>query len=181
MNFMQVVWQIFQLTRSRGAWHFKNVIFRSHKIFQLTRSRGAWLEYSDSRGQTGNFNSHAHVERDVFVLPITMGSAYFNSHAHVERDLILIDKRLQIEISTHTLTWSVTISSPCKIVSEIISTHTLTWSVTCYLSLTFYHLLRFQLTRSRGAWQYTSAVFTNLDRFQLTRSRGAWPWRVYGM
>ena len=35
-----------------------------------------------------------------------------------------------VHISTHTLTWSVTISSPCKIVSEIISTHTLTWSVT---------------------------------------------------
>ena len=36
--------------------------------FQLTRSRGAWpLEYSDSRGQTGNFNSHAHVERDFYL------------------------------------------------------------------------------------------------------------------
>ena len=33
-----------------------------------------------------DFNSHAHVERDVFVLPITIDSAYFNSHAHVERD-----------------------------------------------------------------------------------------------
>ena len=33
-----------------------------------------------------NFNSHAHVERDLgyFFLIITDG--YFNSHAHVERD-----------------------------------------------------------------------------------------------
>ena len=38
------------------------------------------------RDQDGNFNSHAHVERD----PIVSGSIStvynFNSHAHVERD-----------------------------------------------------------------------------------------------
>ena len=33
----------------------------------------------------------------------------FNSHAHVERDDDLIDDGLDDEISTHTLTWSVTI------------------------------------------------------------------------
>ena len=33
-----------------------------------------------------------------------------------------------------------------------ISTHTLTWSVTLHLS-TITPLLKFQLTRSRGAWQ----------------------------
>ena len=56
--------------------------------FQLTRSRGAWpLEYSDSRGQTGNFNSHAHVERDLICLK---------------------SQKIIIHISTHTLTWSVT-------------------------------------------------------------------------
>ena len=33
-------------------------------------------------------------------------------------------------ISTHTLTWSVTISADVKTVNNFISTHTLTWSVT---------------------------------------------------
>ena len=33
----------------------------------------------------------------------------FNSHAHVERDRTLFVKTEQIVISTHTLTWSVTI------------------------------------------------------------------------
>ena len=34
------------------------------------------------------------------------------------------------EISTHTLTWSVTVTLKKKTKTEIISTHTLTWSVT---------------------------------------------------
>ena len=33
---------------------------------------------------------------------------YFNSHAHVERDNIVIAVYLLCNISTHTLTWSVT-------------------------------------------------------------------------
>ena len=37
---------------------------------------------------TGNFNSHAHVERDyIFEEELTM-TRDFNSHAHVERDMI---------------------------------------------------------------------------------------------
>ena len=37
-----------------------------------------------------------------------------------------------MEISTHTLTWSVTKAGMELIVALAISTHTLTWSVTCY-------------------------------------------------
>ena len=33
-----------------------------------------------------NFNSHAHVERDQIVRIYRLHSMYFNSHAHVERD-----------------------------------------------------------------------------------------------
>ena len=33
-------------------------------------------------------------------------------------------------ISTHTLTWSVTVKNPSVLASVEISTHTLTWSVT---------------------------------------------------
>ena len=122
-----------------------------------------------------DFNSHAHVERDSsFVTPILACSSfqltrsrgawpgsffsyrnedgYFNSHAHVERDRTVFTVKSQSSISTHTLTWSVTIADcKCSVISYI-STHTLTWSVTTvrsFLALS----IPFQLTRSRGAWR----------------------------
>ena len=77
---------------------------------------------------------------------------YFNSHAHVERDEALEVWDDENEISTHTLTWSVTIflcqnqhdikyfNSHAHVERDLlygkieytlgISTHTLTWSVT---------------------------------------------------
>ena len=33
-----------------------------------------------------NFNSHAHVERDISSVNFFDAFEYFNSHAHVERD-----------------------------------------------------------------------------------------------
>ena len=54
------------------------------------------------------------------------------------------------EISTHTLTWSVTYFDCTKGVEMSISTHTLTWSVTCSINAMSTMIL-FQLTRSRGA------------------------------
>ena len=54
----------------------------------------------------------------------------FNSHAHVERDEKINDIEDPQTISTHTLTWSVTKTSPVSISKKVISTHTLTWSVT---------------------------------------------------
>ena len=64
-----------------------------------------------------DFNSHAHVERDRAVICINIGWQNFNSHAHVERDVgkEIIDK--EQAISTHTLTWSVTLRAsqqPCR-------------------------------------------------------------------
>ena len=54
----------------------------------------------------------------------------FNSHAHVERDaMIAITYQFQM-ISTHTLTWSVTAYEYTLPQAIKISTHTLTWSVT---------------------------------------------------
>ena len=86
------------------------------------------MEYSDSRGQTGNFNSHAHVERDYTTGAGTAIVFNFNSHAHVERDGNVLDFVLLSRISTHTLTWSVTVTVAKVDLSG-----------------------RFQLTRSRGA------------------------------
>ena len=54
----------------------------------------------------------------------------FNSHAHVERDHAAVGKWITAEISTHTLTWSVTVIPHTKSPKQSISTHTLTWSVT---------------------------------------------------
>ena len=42
----------------------------------------AYLEWD------GDFNSHAHVERDLTVPILPVDCIYFNSHAHVERDAI---------------------------------------------------------------------------------------------
>ena len=55
-----------------------------------------------------NFNSHAHVERDVKITFPVLILKNFNSHAHVERDSKLIIINIYKNISTHTLTWSVT-------------------------------------------------------------------------
>ena len=104
-----------------------------------------------------NFNSHAHVERDMkqrchmvtnrsFQLTRSRGAwpyytfsktlaINFNSHAHVERDVGKIITYVTIWISTHTLTWSVTFDMCVKIFHNSISTHTLTWSVTWWYVL----------------------------------------------
>ena len=102
-----------------------------YKSFQLTRSRGAWPFYFGTQfSKNGNFNSHAHVERDW--------------------DLTVNTVRT-LDISTHTLTWSVTPKRERGSISE-----------------------RFQLTRSRGAWPACRAPRNRSGAFQLTRSRGAW-------
>ena len=75
-----------------------------------------------------NFNSHAHVERDLQRFCNWYKLSDFNSHAHVERDCINSDDWKRQCISTHTLTWSVTLYV-CKLLP----------------------LFQFQLTRSRGA------------------------------
>ena len=56
-----------------------------------------------------NFNSHAHVERDHSTLHRYEEQSDFNSHAHVERDENMTEGIKLFMISTHTLTWSVTL------------------------------------------------------------------------
>ena len=77
-----------------------------------------------------NFNSHAHVERDHFSRCKNCKYFHFNSHAHVERDWCICNFCKILYISTHTLTWSVTMLKWEIDLLAIISTHTLTWSVT---------------------------------------------------
>ena len=101
----------FQLTRSRGAWHI--VVMLSFWLiwFQLTRSRGAWQTQTWYPTKIKNFNSHAHVERDLNSNCGDKWRYHFNSHAHVERDYFSDVSDMLHKISTHTLTWSVTVCS----------------------------------------------------------------------
>ena len=98
----------FQLTRSRGAWRTIEYTLEKAASFQLTRSRGAWPWYADRFCAPSYFNSHAHVERDIFRTANECIWHYFNSHAHVERDAVFDNLIVKSDISTHTLTWSVT-------------------------------------------------------------------------
>ena len=125
--------------------------------FQLTRSRGAWLKFCSENMHKRHFNSHAHVERDLWRWKHRTHKSYFNSHAHVERDgfalpwvrrwhsFQLTRSRgawpaetalyfINLLISTHTLTWSVTTAAETNQPPMVISTHTLTWSVTTWQS-----------------------------------------------
>ena len=70
------------------------------------------------------------MERDDLAEIYNKGTWNFNSHAHVERDLTETEEEHTEEISTHTLTWSVTTSAEMFYYFVDISTHTLTWSVT---------------------------------------------------
>ena len=81
---------------------FRNADFNSHahverdeRVFKMTFEQM-------------NFNSHAHVERDETAETIREYYSDFNSHAHVERDKPCTSDESAGEISTHTLTWSVT-------------------------------------------------------------------------
>ena len=98
----------------------------------------------------GNFNSHAHVERDGLATLSVAKLVNFNSHAYVERDIGHVAIATGEGISTHTLTWSVTLADFLWNADETISTHTLTWSVTVAVSISNNPSI-FQLTRSRGA------------------------------
>ena len=164
----------FQLTRSRGAWRRVPESFVLWYLFQLTRSRGAWPADCWCEKLFNDFNSHAHVERDIA--------------STVSCDTLCI--------STHTLTWSVT---TLLSVSGSRLRFQLTRSRGAWLSQTqsrdirdWFQLTRsrgawrkiqiqrylhtwFQLTRSRGAWHFPTVADSARRGFQLTRSRGAWP------
>ena len=127
-------------------------------IFQLTRSRGAW---------------RCNVATLKFI-------CYFNSHAHVERDNYFNVCKKFLIISTHTLTWSVTVSKnlwECGILFQLTRSRG-AWRP---CSRIFQRYIKFQLTRSRGAWQFFLYNTDTEEKFQLTRSRGAWHNVVFAM
>ena len=101
-------YRLFQLTRSRGAWLIPVVSWKLMKLFQLTRSRGAWQISGTSTNvvflfQLTRSRGAWRIEAKKEQLLVD-----FNSHAHVERDSSTFIVGLLCLISTHTLTWSVT-------------------------------------------------------------------------
>ena len=81
----------------------KNIFnFNSHA--HVERDDQNW----DGHKFVRDFNSHAHVERDVEGKEVEYLVGNFNSHAHVERDTSSYPSVMIRKISTHTLTWSVT-------------------------------------------------------------------------
>ena len=77
--------------------------FNSHAHVERDGGRG----FATSSAK--HFNSHAHVERDRCVKCPHSLNGHFNSHAHVERDEERRQSANHNGISTHTLTWSVTL------------------------------------------------------------------------
>ena len=77
-----------------------------------------------------DFNSHAHVERDAPQAPVEQVSPISTHTLTWSVTMRNGKKQFIIDISTHTLTWSVTVVYPLLWVVMHISTHTLTWSVT---------------------------------------------------
>ena len=78
-----------------------------------------------------------------------------------------------VDISTHTLTWSVTFAPKSSQSTSLISTHTLTWSVT---RTAIKHLIETGDFNSHAHVERDTALTTfppEMRSFQLTRSRGA--------
>ena len=106
---------------------YKSVISTHTLTWSVTRGnpQSAWLRLISTHTLTwsvtlefvwnfsflDDFNSHAHVERDIPGKTHLQEQRYFNSHAHVERDERDWDENVLKGISTHTLTWSVTLLS----------------------------------------------------------------------
>ena len=113
------------------------------------------------------------MERDVFSYPVITKNIHFNSHAHVERDLSVSNWCVMpLPISTHTLTWSVTVFTRSEAETFRISTHTLTWSVTLDKIVLFLEAL---ISTHTLTWSVTALKLKvpTKKAFQLTRSRGA--------
>ena len=113
------------------------------------------------------------MERDNQVMPILQANMNFNSHAHVERDTMNARYAGAKEISTHTLTWSVTLINMACLTDLCISTHTLTWSVTGILAN---NGIKGAISTHTLTWSVTPRLLMlthTVRSFQLTRSRGA--------
>ena len=141
-----------------------------------------------------DFNSHAHVERDLkeenelvtsaistHTLTWSVTSehilqfgilAYFNSHAHVERDRSNSVRHRINHISTHTLTWSVTGRwTRKKLEKENFNSHAHVERD----GIKIISLAPCVISTHTLTWSVTGIriIIQMIIKFQLTRSRGA--------
>ena len=98
-------------------------------------------------------------------------SLNFNSHAHVERDMTMPKFTTIMQISTHTLTWSVTPKKPLSNDGKIISTHTLTWSVTKIINAITHTP---DISTHTLTWSVTCRGFTSFLRFCISTHTLTW-------
>ena len=152
---------------------------QDHRISTHTLTWSVTLQLVLITKRQVHFNSHAHVERDSTKKNFFKTGTNFNSHAHVERDVNLSRIYKPWQISTHTLTWSVTNNVAVATLQQTISTHTLTWSVTPRNSETGLKTFYFN-SHAHVERDYPFRLGHSLKRqFQLTRSRGAWLIYIY--
>ena len=77
-------------------------------------------------------------------------------------------------ISTHTLTWSVTIAENTAEIASVISTHTLTWSVTssvcrtATISIISTHTLTWSVTRIKNTPSFVPKISTHTLTWSVT-------------
>ena len=150
--------------------------------FQLTRSRGAWQSNINNKQIYKNFNSHAHVERDINNLLTIRKLCLISTHTLTwSVTNSPLQKIAVLRISTHTLTWSVTVYSITFDVSVCISTHTLTWSVTCgaipdrHACRISTHTLTWSVTLTNNGFNRQSYDFNSHAHVERD------PWRVHGV
>ena len=156
-------------------------------LFQLTRSRGAWQRAQEVKSRFPNFNSHAHVERDIAVNGLFALYIIFQlTRSRGAWPAILKSKKEEWKISTHTLTWSVTKPEDLLEADSFISTHTLTWSVTLLhnyrskMPPISTHTLTWSVTVTPSYVAVTSAISTHTLTWSVTCSgRKWWTWQRY--
>ena len=102
----------FQLTSSHGGWRFSNCFPTSPDIFQLTSSHGGWPSAKIESLNSQVFqltSSHGGWPAIDFW---KMDSLLFNSHPHMEDDVFFSYRVTWKNFSTHILTWRMTFSFP---------------------------------------------------------------------
>ena len=125
-------------------------------------------------------------------MPYELWKSHFNSHAHVERDISADVKTVNNFISTHTLTWSVTVCHELKYHADYfnshahverddgltgdldgisISTHTLTWSVTYLLTRSPYLLI---ISTHTLTWSVTTDRMSNYGSYWISTHTLTW-------
>ena len=122
---------LFQLTRSRGAWHG---VGKTSIIDSIISTHT--LTWSVTSCFTGVDNT-LRISTHTLTWSVTLENFSKLFHMFISTHTLTWSvtktrtvNNLIAEISTHTLTWSVTQFKECMTENHMISTHTLTWSVT---------------------------------------------------